>query len=112
MRSKRLFIAAALVATLAARDAAGDIYHIKSPSTLKTEKGSEVKLPPGYFIDEEKWQELDLEMMRLQEQETRLKAENDSLRKSAANDYPWLATGTVGVFGVALGLFVFWTATK
>lgn len=107
---RRAVITLALVGVLAAREASGDTYHIKSPSTIETEKGSRLKLPPGYFLDEQTWQERDLELKRLQEQETRLKAENRSLRKSAVDDYPWLATGFVGVFGVALGIFVM--ATK
>lgn len=108
MRRHRLVIASALL-VLAAREAHGDIYHIKSPSTLKTEKGSELKLPPGYFLDEKTWQERDLELKQKQESETRLKAENKSLRKSAT-EYPWLATGFVGAFGVAVGIFIM--ATK
>ncbi len=109
MNRNRLALMVAVGAVIAARDASGDpIYHLKSPSTLKTEKGSELKLPPGYFLDEQTWQDRDAEMKRLQEQETRLSAENLSLRKSARDDYPWLATGVVGAFGVALGAFVVW----
>ena len=70
-----------------------------SPSTLKTEKGSELKLPPGYFLDEETWMERDAEMRRLQEQESRLRAENLSLRDSA-DDFPW---GKIAL-GIAVGL--------
>ncbi len=110
MKRNRFALLVGLAAVLAARDAAGEptIYHLKSPSSLKTEKGSELKLPPGYFLDEEAWRQRDEEMKRLQEQETRLSAENLSLRKSARDDYPWLATGVVGAFGVALGAFVVW----
>lgn len=109
MLRRRLVIAATLVTALAAREAyGGPIYHLKSPSTLETEKGSKLQLPPGYFIDEKTWQERDLEMRRLQEQEIRLSAENLSLRKSANEDYPWLATGVVGAFGLVLGAFVVW----
>lgn len=102
---RRLAVIVAVAAALAARDAAGDTYHLKSPSTLETEKGSKLSLPPGYFLDEKTWQDRDLELKRLQEQETRLKAENKSLKKAAVEDYPWLATGFVGVFGVAIGIF-------
>lgn len=106
MRGRRYALALLVVAALTRETAAEPIYHIKSPSVLKTEKGSELSLPPGWFLDERTWQERDLEMRRLQEQETRLKAENDSLRKSARDDYPWLATGVVGAFGVAVGIFI------
>lgn len=102
MRHRRLFIATVVFGTLIAREARGDeIWRVKSPSTLKTEKGSEITLPPGYFLDEEAWQERDLEMRRLQEIETRLKAENKSLRESA--DFPPWGYVLVGVVGVALG---------
>ncbi len=107
MRNRRYVLYAALATVLAAREANGEpIYHLKSPSTLKTEKGNELRLPPGYFLDEQTWQDRDLEMKRLQELETRLRAENLSFRKSANEDYPWLATGVVGAFGVALGVLV------
>jgi nitrate reductase NapE component len=106
MMRRRLLAIATLATVFAAREAHGDpIYHIKVPSVLKTEKGTELPLPPGWFLDEQSWQERDLEMRRLQEQETRLNAENESLRKSAVDDYPWLATGVVGAFGVVLGVF-------
>ncbi len=80
---RRVALAVVLVAALARSTAAEPIYHIKSPSTLKTEKGSELQLPPGYFLDEKTWQERDLELKRAQEARTRLTAENESLRKSA-----------------------------
>ena len=99
---RRAFVAVALVTALTAR-AAGETYHIKSPSTLRTEKGSELNLPPGYFLDERTWQERDLELKEAQEQRVRLKAENESLRKSAT-EYPWLATCVVGAFGVLVGV--------
>jgi hypothetical protein len=99
---RRLFVAAALVLAFTARDASGEIWHLKSPSTLETEKGSRLSLPPGYFLDEETWREKDLEMRRLQEQETRLTAENESLRKAA--DFPPWAAVALGVAGAALGI--------
>ena len=101
MRHPRLFITAACVVSLLSRDAHADIFHIKSPSELKTEKGSELKLPPGYFLDEETWQERDLEMKHLQEQETRLVAENKSLRESASYP-PWMYV-LVGAIGIGVG---------
>lgn len=102
---RRRIIAAIVVVALTRDASAEPIYHLKSPSTLKTEKGSELKLPPGYFLDEATWQERDLELKAAQDARTRLKAENDSLRKSA-NEYPWLATLVVGAFGVAVGITV------
>lgn len=105
MRKSKLCIAAALITVLAAREAAGDTWHLKTPSTVTTQGGSNLTLPPGYFLDEETWRERDLELKELQDQRTRLKAENESLRKST-DEYPWAATGLVGVFGIALGVFL------
>lgn len=102
VRNRRLFTAALVAALLVSRDADADIWHLKSASTLRTEKGSELQLPPGYFLDEETWQERDLEMRRLQEQEARLAAENKSLRESA--DFPPWASVALGVAGIALGV--------
>lgn len=105
MRKRHTFLLAAVVTTALVSEARGDIYHLKSPSTLETEKGSKLSLPPGYFLDEDTWTERDLEMRRLQEQEVRLKAENASLRGSS-DDFPWVTTGIIGAVGVALGIFV------
>lgn len=102
MQRRKISLCCALAVVLSAREAAGDIYHVKSPSTLKTEKGSELTLPPGYFLDEQTWQERDLEMRRLQEQETRLVAENKSLRESA--DFPPWASVALGALGIAVGV--------
>ena len=104
MRNRRLFLVTACVATLISREAGADIWHIKSDSTLKTAKGSELTLPPGYFLDEETWRERDLEMKRLQEQETRLKAENKSLRESASS--PGWATIVITAAGALVGAAV------
>ncbi len=100
---RRLFLASALALAFMAREAHGEIYHLKTPSSVTTDGGSKLQLPPGYFLDEATWQERDLEMHRLQEQETRLGAENLSLRRSA-DDFPWITTGIVGVAGVVLGI--------
>jgi hypothetical protein len=111
LNRRRSMIIAALAVTLASREASAEIYHLKSPSTVETDGGSKLQLPPGYFLDEETWRERDLEMKRLQEQQTRLTAENLSLRKSSG-DYPWITTGVVGVFGAALGSFIIWSVMK
>ncbi len=108
---RRAAVIAVLAVTLAARETAAEIYRMKSPSTLKTEKGSELKLPPGYFLDEEAWRERDERMKKLEADRTRLGAENRSLRKSST-EYPWLATATVGAFGIVLGVFFVATADR
>lgn len=102
---RRMTLTLALVGVLAAREASGDVWHIKTPSVVVTEKGSKLDLPPGYFLDEEAWRERDLELKRLQEQETRLKAENRSLRKTVAADaIPWRVIVCAMAFGAAAGI--------
>jgi hypothetical protein len=102
---RRPLIAVVVLMALTRETSAEPVYHLKSPSTVTTEKGNTLKLPPGYFLDERAWQERDLELKQAQEARTRLKAENESLRKSAS-EYPWLATVVVGAFGVAAGITV------
>lgn len=72
--------------------------HIKSPSTLTTEKGSILKLPPGYFLDEQTFVRRHDDLRAAQNQVTRLKAENESFRKDAAK-FSWAP-----VVGSALSL--------
>lgn len=105
MRTRRLALIIAIVAALTPRAAADPIRHIKTPSTLTTDGGSTLRLPPGYFLDEEKWRERDERLKAAEAARTRLKAENESLRKSAT-EYPWGATALVGAFGIAVGVFI------
>lgn len=86
-RHKATF-AVLIVAALASRSAADPILHLKTPSAVHTQGGTDLTLPPGYFLDEPTFADKDAEMRRLQEQETRLNAENQSLRKSAKKS-PW-----------------------
>lgn len=87
---RRAFVAVLVVALT--REASGDIYHLKSPSKVETEKGSKLSLPPGYFLDEATWAARDAELKAAQADRTRLKAENDSLRKSTSEGGgAWLA---------------------
>jgi hypothetical protein len=105
---RKYLVAAALASVLAARDAHGDggvIYHVKSPSTLETDKGNKLQLPPGYFLDEDTWQERDAEMHRLQELDVRLTAENKSLRESATGGH-WKSMMAIGMLGVVVGISI------
>lgn len=83
---------------MSARAVADPILHLQTPSTVTTDGGSNLRLPPGYFLDEPTMDVLDLEMKRLQDQENRLKAENESMRRSSK----WSSTDWK-VVGIALG---------
>lgn len=109
-RDKRAVVAAIVAAVFvlfgACADAFGDptVLRVKSPSTLTTEKGSVVTLPPGRFVDEESWSLLEVEFSRLQAVETRLGAENKSLRASATRRGPWLYVIGALAVGFASGV--------
>lgn len=77
--------------------------HIKSPSTLTTERGSILKLPPGYFLDEGTFSRRDAELKTAQNQVTRLTAENESFRKDAEK-FSWspVVGGVISVIGTVI----------
>ncbi len=92
-----------VVSLLASRAAAEPPLHFTTPSKVITQKGTNLDLPPGYYLSEPQWDKLDLEVKRLQTQETRLKAENKSLKSSSSNT--WLVLGlVVGAFAGGIGL--------
>jgi hypothetical protein len=107
MKRSHRFMCVAVAAVLVSREAHGEIYHLKSPSTLETEKGSILQLPPGYFMDEPTWNERDREMRRLQDQETILSAQNKSLRESV-DGFPWLPVVVTAVVGLIGGGVAVW----
>jgi hypothetical protein len=76
--------------------------HLLSPSHVVTRGGSELDLPEGYFVPEETWDHLDLELRRLQESETRLRAENEAFRRSAGWGWGTVAL-VVGAVAVGAG---------
>lgn len=115
LRRRVVVVAAALAVLLPGRGAAADPYtpppgqvlRLKTPSNVRTDGGSDLRLPPGYFLDEPAWGKLDTELRRLQDQETRLEAENQSLRKSAKGvSFGWYALGTAVALGLAGGYYL------
>lgn len=115
-------IAAALVVLLVARAAAEPrtvvpcpitepacYLHIVSNSSLRTDTSPdvEVRLPPGWFVDEGTWARIDAEQRRLQDAEHRLAAENRVLRDRFDEWQPgWLVIGTVLAVGLAGGIYL------
>lgn len=110
MSKRYVGLAAALVVTLLAAGAAADPapeppIHLKSPSEVRTARGSELRLPPGYFLPEPTWAKLDNEIRRLQEAETRLKAENESLRAVPSTSWgSWTLAAGALAGGILIGL--------
>lgn len=111
----RGFIIVLALVLLAPRAAAGEGNpcpdpgcRIKSPSTLTTERGSVLKLPPGYFLDEPTFDRRDAELRDAQDRVTRLLAENDSFRKDAAK-FSWAPVlgGAITVVGLVSGVLIY-----
>ena len=76
--------------------------HVHSPSTCHTDGGTDLRLPPSYIVPEQAWDDLDREMRRLQDQETKLTAENQKLRDLTERDT--VTTLTYVGAGVLVGL--------
>lgn len=66
-----------------------------------------IELPAGRFVSEDGWGRLDAEMRRLQDAETRLKAENASMRGSLDSWSPgWMTMLGTFVAGAAAGAYL------
>lgn len=109
-RPRRIAIACAVVAAFASRVAADPappvLVHLASGSHVVTDGGSDLRLPPGYFVDEPTWQRLDTEVKRLQDAETSLTAQNTSLRASTSGWQPgWKVLVGALVIGIAAGVY-------
>ena len=106
MSRKAIALAVALLALVAwCAEAPGqtiDTLRIRTPSTITTDGGSTVRVPPGFFVPDPVWQEIDDEWRRLQDAETRLRAENESYLKTI-EDHRWKL-----VIGVVAGVVVGW----
>lgn len=85
--------------------ASAETLHLLEGAKCTTTGGVELALPPSYIVEESVWDRLDAEMRRLQDAETRLGAENESLRKSA--EHPWAWAASAFAAGIALGTVAF-----
>lgn len=111
MHTRRVLLGSMIAVAAVAGNAFGDPspvnLHMRTPSTITTDGGSVVKVPPGYYLDEPTHDKLDAEVKRLQEAETRLKAENTSFRTSAASWQPgWWTLAVTLASGIALGAYI------
>lgn len=81
-----------------------------SGSTVTTDGGSTLRLPPGRFLTESVWERLDAEVVRLQAAETRLTAENKSFRASidagAASGPSWWMLAGAFALGAATAVYI------
>ncbi len=108
MTRKSVAIVAGLIVWLAASEAFGEPdtqpLHVTESVTLRADNGAEMRVPPGRYLPEPAWVALDVEMRRLQTVETRLTAENTSLRKSVADAGPGWGTAAAVVGAIAAGI--------
>jgi hypothetical protein len=90
-------------------DPAPESLRLLSTARCTTEGGSEIELAPGRYLPEPVWLALDGEARRLQDAETRLGAENRSLRESARPRY---GTAALVLGALAAGIAVGWKASQ
>lgn len=126
MRRRPLVVVAVLL--LATRVASGDptptavpdpipaptgVLSMRNPTVLEVPSGKRLTLPAGRFYPDPDFAKLDTELRRLQDAETRLTAENVSLRATASTWQPgWKTIATVLVTGFAGGIVVAHYANK
>lgn len=74
--------------------------HVLTPFEVTTDAGGHRRFAPSWIVPEPVWSKIDVELKRLQTTETRLGAENASLRASAgAGGFGW---GTAAAVAAAL----------
>ncbi len=110
----RVALTLLLLAGVAAADTAVDTaqiatLHMRSPSHVVTSGGSQLDLPAGYFLPESTYDKLNTEVLRLQDVETRLTAENKTLRADVATWQPgFYVLATTFVVGLATGVYFYY----
>lgn len=122
MRPRRALVGAsiALAILLTTTGAAADPDPIPAPAPpmylqiygpaevcLLPEKVRCRPLLPGRYLEESHWNELDAEFKRLQDQGTRLDAENKSLKDSLSGWSPgWKTLSATLVIGIVAGVYL------
>lgn len=81
--------------------------HLQTPSTVVTDGGSNLRLPPGYFLPEPEYKRQDALLKSLGDDKTNLTAQNISLRASTSGWQPgWRTLAAALVTGLVAGLYV------
>lgn len=116
-RHKAIF-AVATVAALVSRAAADPpaptstpdlthYLHIEDPSTLTTQFGSVLPLPPGYFLDEPTFNKLNADFKALQDGNTSKDAQIKVYKAEIEKWQPgWVTLASALVGGCALGWYL------
>ena len=106
-----LALTTAAAADPATPPAAPAFAHFQSPriacrGTLESRVDC-IQLAPGYFMDEAAYERLDLALKSLQDDKTRLSAENGALRTAASSWRPgWFTLLVATVSGAALAIYI------
>ena len=86
---------------------APSFFHLADPSVLTSHAGTVLTLPPGYWMDEPTFKLEDDKRKVEQDLDTRLTAENKSLRAAAAGWQPgWKTLATALMTGLAAGWYL------
>lgn len=107
LRAALLTVALVLIPGTSAADPL-TFAHLRSPrKACLPEMTDCVTLPAGFFLSEETYAKLDAKVRELQDAQTRLTAENTSLRTTASQWSPgWISLVTALVVGATVALVV------
>lgn len=103
-RARRRFVTAVAIAVvLWTDDSDAEPIRTLSPSVCTTAGGSRLELAPSVVLTHDEWDRLDTALRRSQDSETRLRAENESLRATAPSGRGWwfVAGALLGIGGAA-----------
>jgi hypothetical protein len=105
MRNSLKALAFVTAFAVASPVASGGVIRVTQPFEIVAE-GLRQSSPPAFVVTFDVWEKIDSEMRRLQDTETRLSAENDSLKQTREAHVGswsfWLGVGA----GVALGGYI------
>ncbi len=104
-KPKLLGFAVACVVSLLPAHAIAEPLRFTRGAQCTTDGGTQLRLDPGYYLPSLMWDNVDAEMRRLQEAETRLQAENASLR-AKPEVMSWgmvVVAATTLIGGIAIG---------
>lgn len=85
-----------------------EVWRLRTPSTVVTEGGSKISLPPAYCVDEGGWRRLDDELRKRGDEATRMRAERDSYAQEPKSA-PIVIIGAL-ILGLAAGAGAVWLA--
>jgi len=108
--SNRLKLSAAvvvLVSLTSTHAAADSLLHFKTPAVCKTNGGSTVHILPGRYIPEPEWIRIDEMFKELEDDNTRLKAENASLLEEPPWSPGWKFAIGAFLIGTGAGAYAY-----